>query len=648
MNTKQIKFLLTSCVAVVAATLIAAFSTHYISFLAGLENTAADIRVAALQPPQPQSNDIVIVAITEDTLSQFAYRSPVDRAFIAKVLLELEKKGAKLVGVDILFDQPTDENKDALLKNTLQKLSVPTFVSYSNSPDIVNEAQLDYMNAFVPEKMRAGAHLGSDPYDGSVRWILPGADRPGMPVGFARKAVQMLGMPDQPQRVEINWKPQQDANTPPFPVYPAHTLAMLPDDWFAGKIVLVGAVLSITDRHRTPMSVVYADDRGNMPGVMIQAHSIAQFLEGRASPKLAFKWVLAVCLMLSLLGLLVSLLKKGIVFNVVAVAVLIVLFWIGSILGYSYHLPLLPLLSSTLSMALTVWMLDVLQGSAERKQRQFVQGAFSRYVSPAVVEHLLESPENLNVSGERRDLTFIFTDIAGFTTLSEKLTAEQLSDTLNEYLDGACAIILSYNGTVDKFIGDAIMSIFNAPVLQPDHVSRAVRCALELDDYAEQFRIRKNAQGVPVGVTRIGIHTGPAVIGNFGSSSRMDFTALGDTVNTASRTEGVNKYFDTRICCTQDVVDQCKDMQFMPIGDVVLKGKLTGVGLYKPVTDEEAASDLCRRYLQIYEMLKREDPAAPQLVRELHADYPHDSLANFHFERVEAGLNTHRVVMEDK
>ena len=648
MNTKQIKFLVTSCVAVVAATLIAAFSTHYISFLAGLENTAADIRVAALQPPQPQSNDIVIVAITEDTLSQFAYRSPVDRAFIAKVLLELEKKGAKLVGVDILFDQPTDEKKDALLKNTLQKLSVPTFVSYSNSPDIVNEAQLDYMNAFVPEKMRAGAHLGSDPYDGSVRWILPGADRPGMPVGFARKAVQMLGMPDQPQRVEINWKPQQDANTPPFPVYPAHTLAMLPDDWFAGKIVLVGAVLSITDRHRTPMSVVYADDRGNMPGVMIQAHSIAQFLEGRASPKLAFKWVLAVCLILSLLGLLVSLLKKGIVFNVVAVAVLIVLFWIGSILGYSYHLPLLPLLSPTLSMALTVWMLDVLQGSAERKQRQFVQGAFSRYVSPAVVEHLLESPENLNVSGERRDLTFIFTDIAGFTTLSEKLTAEQLSDTLNEYLDGACAIILSYNGTVDKFIGDAIMSIFNAPVLQPDHVSRAVRCALELDDYAEQFRIRKNAQGVPVGVTRIGIHTGPAVIGNFGSSSRMDFTALGDTVNTASRTEGVNKYFDTRICCTQDVVDQCKDRQFMPIGDVVLKGKLTGVGLYKPVTDEEAASDLCRRYLQIYEMLQRQDPAAPQMVRQLHADYPHDALANFHFERVEAGLNTHRVVMEDK
>ena len=648
MNAKLIRLILTSCIAVVAATLIAAYATHYISFLSAIENTAADIRVAALQPPQPQSKDIVIVAITEDTLAQFPYRSPVDRAFLAKLLLDLEKKGAKLVGVDILFDQPTDTAKDDVLKNTLRNLKVPTFVSYSNSPDIVNEAQLEYINEFVPEKMRAGAHLGSDPYDGSVRWILPGADRPGMPAGFARKAVQMLGGADQPHQVEINWKPPQDADTQPFPMYPAQSLAMLPDDWFAGKIVLVGAVLSITDRHRTPMSVVYADDRGNMPGVMIQAHSIAQFIEGRESPKLAFKWVLAICLLLSLLGLLVSQLKKGIVFNVVAVMVLLVLFWVGSILGYSYYLPLLPLLAPTLSMALTVWILDVLQGSAERKQRQFVQGAFSRYVSPAVVEHLLESPENLNVSGIRRELTFIFTDIAGFTTLSERLSAEQLSDTLNEYLDGACAIILRYQGTVDKFIGDAIMSIFNAPVLQPDHVSRAVKCALELDAYAEAFRIRKNADGIPIGVTRIGIHSGPAVIGNFGSSSRMDFTALGDTVNTAARTEGVNKYFDTRICCTQSVVDQCTDIHFMPVGDVVLKGKLTGVGLYKPVTDEQAASELCQRYLQMYALLSKQDVGAPQVVRQLHADYPDDSLVNFHFDRVEAGLNTNLVVMEDK
>jgi class 3 adenylate cyclase len=293
-------------------------------------------------------------------------------------------------------------------------------------------------------------------------------------------------------------------------------------------------------------------------------------------------------------------------------------------------------------------MMDVLLGSAERQQRQFIQGALSRYVSPIVVEQLVENPDSLSISGERRELTFIFTDIAGFTTLSEKLSAERLSEVLNAYLDGACAIILRHGGMIDKFIGDAIMSIFNAPLPQPDHVERAVRCALELDAYAEDFRIAQNNAGVPIGQTRLGIHSGPAVMGNFGSHSRMDFTALGDTVNTAARTEGVNKYFGTRLCCTDVVVTQCTSVRFRPIGDVVLKGKLTGVELFNPVSDAEAASDLFRRYIDMYALLKIEDARAPAAVRELHQDFPEDALTTFHFERVVSGLNTNRVVMEDK
>lgn len=648
MNSRRLKRLATSVAVVVAATLAAAYATRTISFLAGMENTAGDIRIAALQAPQPQSSDIVIAAITEETLEQFTYRAPVDRAFVSALLQALEKKGAKLIGVDLLFDKPTEPAKDAALKRTLQNLQVPHFVSYSNSPDIVTEEQLAYLQDYVPEGIRASAHLGSDPFDGSVRWILPGMDKPGLPLGFAYKALAMLGQPQPAQQVEINWKPGPDADTKPFPVYPAHTLALLPDEWFKNKIVLVGAMLSLTDRHRTPLSVVYDDYRGNMPGVLIQAHSIAQFLEGRKPQRLAFGWTLLTCLALALLGWVVSLFKKGLVFNGIAALLIILIFWLGAMGGYSLGVPLVPLVAPTLALALTIWMLDVLQGSAERRQRQFVQGAFSRYVSPAVVEHLLESPENLNVSGVRRELSFIFTDIAGFTTLSEKLDSEQLATVLNAYLDGACAIILRYNGTVDKFIGDAIMSIFNAPVLQPDHAARAVRCALELDAYAEAFRLQKIAEGIPMGETRIGVHTGPAVIGNFGSSSRMDFTALGDTVNTAARTEGVNKYFGTRICCTQSVIDACTDLKFRPVGDVVLKGKLTGVGLYNPVTDEQAASELYRRYQDVYEQLQHADPRAPDAVRQLHADYPADPLVNFHYARVEAGLNTNRVVMEDK
>jgi len=311
-------------------------------------------------------------------------------------------------------------------------------------------------------------------------------------------------------------------------------------------------------------------------------------------------------------------------------------------------LPLIPLVAPTLSLALSLWMMDTLIGGAERKQRQFVQGAFSRYVSPAVVGQLVENPESLSITGTRKDVTFIFTDIAGFTTLSEKLTSEKLSEVLNAYLDGACEIILRHEGTIDKFIGDAIMSIFNAPIPQSEHAARAVRCALELDAYAESFRIKANAEGVPIGVTRIGVHSGPAVVGNFGSQSRMDFTALGDTVNTAARTEGVNKYFGTRICCTEEVVAQCAGLPFRPVGDVVLKGKLTAVGLFNPVTVEYAQSEPYLRYMSMYALLKSEDAKAPETVRQFHNDYPDDPLGEFHFERVEKGLNTARVVMEDK
>ncbi|OQW75769.1 MAG: hypothetical protein BVN32_09510 [Proteobacteria bacterium ST_bin14] len=618
-----------------------------IGFLEHLEVVTRDIRVATAAP-MPQQKDIVIAGLTEETVTQFAYRSPVDREFLANLIKTLEAKGAREIGVDVLFDQPTEPAKDELLKKTIRETKTPLLISYSNSKNVVNDDQLAYLNDFVPERLRAGANLARDPFDDSVRWIFPGETEPGMPLGFVRKAVALLGIKTPNTQPEIAWRPNPDSETPAFPLYPSHTIAFLPDEWFKGKIVLIGAVLSITDRHRTPLAVVDDGDQGNMPGITVMAHGISQVLDGRSVDRLNPGYEIAITVMFALIGVGLGVLKKGAAFSFSVGGIVIALYIAVAMVGYSRGIPLVPVIAPTIALTLSLWLMDVLIGGAERKQRQFIQGAFSRYVSPAVVDQLVDDPTALSIKGDRREVTFIFTDIASFTTLSEGLTSEKLSEVLNAYLDGACAIILKYQGTIDKFIGDAIMAIFNAPIAQPDHAERAVKCALELDVYAEAFKKEQNAAGIPIGVTRIGIHTGIATVGNFGSATRMDFTALGDTVNTAARTEGVNKYFGTRICVTEESVSACPNLKFRPIGDVVLKGKTKPVGLFSPVSEADAATNVTADYMAAYALLKAEDPQGIEAFKALSVHYPDDAIIAYHGRRIAAGATSTLIVLEDK
>jgi class 3 adenylate cyclase/CHASE2 domain-containing sensor protein len=648
MISKKARTSLTAFGVAFVACLLATLAVQYLSFMANLENVARDIRVAAFSAPMPQSKDIVIAAINEETLAQFPYRSPVDREFLANLITSLDAKGARAIGVDVLFDQPTEDAKDELLKRVIRQTKAPLFVSYTNSARLVTQDQLAYMNDFVPANRRAAANLATDPFDGTVRWIFPGQTDPEMPLGFARKAVSSIGMQTPARQVEIAWRPKPDARTPPFPIYPSQAVPYLPDEWFKGRIVLIGEDVPSIDRHRTPMAVVSDDEDGMMPGVIVQAHAISQLLDGRNAGRVAPAAGVAITLLLALIGTWLGLLKHGVAFNLAAGTVILALYWAYAMFGYSHGVPLIPLVAPTLAFAISLWLMDVIIGRAERKQRVFIQGAFSRYVSPAVVDQLVNDPRALSISGSRREVTFIFTDIVSFTTFSEELSSETVSEVLNAYLDGACAILLRSQGTIDKFIGDAIMAMFNAPITQEDHAERAVRCALELDVYAEKFRIAQNEAGIPIGATRIGVHTGSATIGNFGSSSRTEFSALGDAVNIASRCQGVNKYFGTRVCVTQDTVDQCPNVRFRKIGDALLKGKKQFVGLYSPISVAEEATSLPREYEEAYSMLEAGDAKARRAFLDLRKKYPDDAIIAFHCHRIEAGKVSPQIVLENK
>jgi class 3 adenylate cyclase len=272
-------------------------------------------------------------------------------------------------------------------------------------------------------------------------------------------------------------------------------------------------------------------------------------------------------------------------------------------------------------------------------------------VSPKIVESLIADPSRMSLEGERRVLTFLFTDLANFTTLSEALDPHALSRLVNEYFDGVTEIVLKYDGTISKFEGDAVFAIFNAPVDQPDHAQRAVRCALELDRYAEAFRTDQVAKGGPYdhfGVTRIGIHTGEAVVGNFGSRKRFYYSAMGDAVNTAARLEGVNKQFGTHMCVSEATRALCPGTEFRPLSSVVVKGKAKGIGVFEPLHEDHGHKDYLARYGAAFAKLASEAPEARDLFAALNRENPADRCVVLHLSRLESGEHGAELVLTEK
>lgn len=272
----------------------------------------------------------------------------------------------------------------------------------------------------------------------------------------------------------------------------------------------------------------------------------------------------------------------------------------------------------------------------------------ARYFSPNLVKQLLESPDSLNLDGERRELTFVFTDLAGFTPLVESLPPSVIVALLNEYLDEMTKIVFRLGGTVDKVVGDAVHAIFGAPMEQADHAKLGVTCALEMDAFAEKFRARKLAENIPLGTTRIGVHTGLAMVGNFGGEQYFDYTAHGDAINTAARLEAANKYLGTRICVSEDTVQEIAGFTGRPIGTVLLPGKTGDLKLYEPLVAELMESAAVRAYLEAFAKLEAGDPSARQAFAAAVGEYGDDPLATFHLTRTLAGETGINITLADK
>lgn len=244
----------------------------------------------------------------------------------------------------------------------------------------------------------------------------------------------------------------------------------------------------------------------------------------------------------------------------------------------------LPLVVQELAVTLAIVFSLVSNYMTEGRQKRFIKDAFKQYLSPMVIEQLLQHPEQLKLGGERRVLSIFFSDIQGFTSISEKLNPEELTALLNEYLSAMTDIIHEEGGTIDKYEGDAIIAFWNAPLNLPDHAIRVVRAALRCQSKLAEMRPAFYARIDKEMFMRVGINTGPAVVGNMGSHSRFDYTMLGDAVNLASRLEGVNKEFGTYTMISQTTRAEFDDeFAVRELARVAVVGRKEPVTVYEPM-----------------------------------------------------------------
>lgn len=326
-----------------------------------------------------------------------------------------------------------------------------------------------------------------------------------------------------------------------------------------GKVVILGAeYFGSNDLHFTPYGSGFFGQAGKlMTGPEVQANIVETLLSGSFMEPVrpGYRMILMLLLLAAGTWTFYRLtLARG-------VAVLIALWAIAASVGFTSfrHFAAFPVAHTQAALMLLFVTAFVVRFRGEARARERLRKLFSRYVSASVVEKLVRSDEMPDLRGESVEVSVLFSDIRNFTTISERLSAHEVVEMLNAYFEKACIPLLAEGGSIDKFIGDAIMVEFGAPVRQADHALRAIHAAVALERVAHDINLwmaqRFVDRGLPEFHIGIGIHTGEVVMGNIGSSQRMEYTAIGDTVNVASRLEGVTKTLGCVIAASQCTID---------------------------------------------------------------------------------------------
>jgi len=581
--------------------------------------------------------DIVIVDIDDRSLHQLGRYAQWPRSYHGRLVDYLRKEGATVIGFDILFmERDADPKADSAFVRSVRRAgNVVNAIAFSSA----NEDAFLYAMESPPKEFEAQRHALSmskemsskfhreNRFDGKCFPLYNASARLGfanflaedddtirrMPLflRFAGQTYPSLALAVVMQHTGFSSKDLRFSNGAVWlgkgghdkknlylPIDAAGRMLVnymggfqtfryvsyfdvleqrLPEGFIAGKIVLVGAsAAGLYDLRAAPF-------QGDFPGVEIHANLIHNLLsqdfilQPASASSLIMLWIMAI-----VIGVISLLLNPGIsLFSTLGVAGGFV--WL-SFWSFTHHNVWMPMLEPLLAMGLSLLIVMVYRYVSEEREKKFIYGLFGNYLSDSLVREMLRHPSKLKLGGERKSATAFFSDIQNFTTYSEMYSPEALIKQLNEYLSAMTEVVLKYGGYLDKYVGDAIVAAFGIPVAQDDHALRACYAALDMQEQLVQLQIKWRSEKRAAFDARVGMNSGAMIAGNIGSNDRFDYTMIGDSVNLASRLEGANKTYGTKILISESTYELTKNRIIGRELDYIrVKGKKRPVRIYELV-----------------------------------------------------------------
>ncbi|MDF1497098.1 MAG: adenylate/guanylate cyclase domain-containing protein [Patescibacteria group bacterium] len=618
------------------------------AFLFGMLETWSRRISDRLYLPYTADSRIVLVAIDDASMARLG-RWPWDRAVHGELMNRIASAGPLAIGYDVNFPETSDAENDGALALAIQQagkvvLPVELELSLSSGKDGYTATKfLPPISQIAVSAARIGHTNTPQDADGVVRRIPLYASLAdsGVIPAFAYRILEVAGIEaslsdgaDNANRVIVHYADKPGAA---FPIYSA---AEVMDDLevrklLKNRIVLVGATApDLHDNQRVPTSITQP-----MNGVEIHASLLNTLLQKKFLYELP-GWILALWILgiALLLGIIIPLVRAR---WSVPMAFLL---WIGSVIAAFICFDkgwIVDILWITISIIITFSAVMLERRVASEKQKREIRHAFSHYVSSSVVDSILENPAQLQLGGVRKDMTVMFSDVRGFTTISEGLSPDALVKLMNTYLTRMTEIVFKHEGVLDKYIGDAVMAFWNAPLDQEDHAKRAVDTALEMLSELRKMNEEKLFGDLEIKIG-VGINSGEMVVGNMGSTDRFDYTVIGDNVNLGSRMEGLTKQYGIALLISESTKNELPEGEYLirPIDLVAVKGKSKPIKMYEVIKKVADATDdekyMVEKYTEALQAYFAKDFfTAAQLTDQLTSQFPADGPSKTLKERVE-------------